>query len=77
MNEASAQLKLASHESAQNSTSSFSTIFQKTRESSVGVFVQLSDSKAQLESILDEARIDVQQCNVSVRIIENWFTKEF
>ncbi len=40
VNEASVQLKVASQESIQNSSSSFLTIFQKTRESSVGVLLR-------------------------------------
>ncbi len=68
VNEASTKLKLASDESAQKSSLVLLDEFSKAEGQLSGCSLELSDSRRQLESILDEARIGTQHCNVSLYV---------
>ncbi len=68
VNEASAQLKLASEKSFQKSSSVLLDEFSKDEGEVSRCLLELTESRRQLESTLDEARIGLQQCNVSVRL---------
>ncbi len=68
VDEASAQLKLASEKSFQKSSSVLLDEFSKDEGEVSRCLLKLTESRRQLESTLDEARIGLQQCNVSVSL---------
>ncbi len=68
VNEASTKLKLASDESDQKSSLVLLDEFSQDEGELSRCSLELSDSRRQLESILDEARIDTQHCNVSLYV---------